>query len=68
MQKQGYLIKKTVYIDKSGRTYDYPSSYAEYFDSREEAEVKARMHMGKLSILEIFQRSQDEIKDGCVDE
>ena len=29
MQKQGYLIKKTVYIDNSGRTYDYPSSYAE---------------------------------------
>ncbi|MCJ0567136.1 hypothetical protein [Enterococcus cecorum] len=56
MQKQGYLIKKTVYIDKSGRTYDYPSSYAEYFDSREEAEVKARMHMGQVIDIRDFSK------------
>lgn len=49
MENRKYLVKKTVYVDALGKSYDYPrNTMLKFFDNRKDAEIAALKHSGQV--------------------
>lgn len=49
MENRKYLVKKTVYVDALGKSYDYPrNTMLKFFDNRKDAEIAALKYSGQV--------------------